>query len=824
MRQRTASARVTVLGACLGAWTMLSALAFGGEPEVPALTVVPERVTLIGPDAVQQLAVEEPGVPIDRTTEARFTSEDPAIATVDEAGTVSGQGDGETAIRIELGDRQARVPVEVRRHADPPPIHFTNQIVPIFTKLGCNAGGCHGKSGGQNGFRLSLLGFEPELDYQTLVKEGRGRRVFPAAPEESLLLKKATAETPHGGGKRLEVGSHEYRLIQRWIKEGMPFGSAEAPTVARIELYPDARVLEQGEDQQLVVTAVYTDGSTEDVTRWAQYESNVAEVAEVEEGGRVVASDLAGQAAIMARYQARVAVFRATVPLDERYEGSFDFAPKNRIDELAMKQWERLGLAPSGLCTDREFVRRASLDITGTLPTAEDVRAFEDNSDPDKRAKLIDELLERPEYASYFAVKWADILRNKRENNAQYQRSTYRFYDWIRRQLAENTPYDRFVERILAANGSPETTPSVVWYRDLKQPDELVDDSAQVFLGMRLQCAKCHHHPFEKWSEDDYYSYAAFFGRIGRKSSLEAQLAGRDELVIFTKRSGAVRHPKTNEVMTPRPLGEPEPIELDASTDPRRELVDWLSEPDNPYFAPAVVNRYWAHFFGRGLVEPIDDMRATNPPSNPELLEALSDQFIASGFDLKQLIRTICASRLYGLSSAPNRYNERDTQSYARYYPKRMTAEVLHDAICQVTGVPTDFRGMPPGTRAIELRDESVPSNFLDAFGRPKRETACECERVMDASLSQSLMLLNSNEVQGKLGNKNGRAARLAKDERPHDIKVEELFLDAFGRPPTEEERETALGHIEQRADDVKGAYEDIIWALINAKEFQFID
>jgi hypothetical protein len=822
----TWTARVLVV------WGLWATAGWGETPERPerpapsVLRVVPPRVVLRGPDSVQQLAVEALGGDsdaIDATTKAEFATSDPEVALIDPSGMISARGDGIATIQVRAGGKVAEVPVTVTEFTAERTVNFANQVVPIFTKLGCNAGGCHGKASGQNGFRLSLLGFEPTLDYEALVKEGRGRRLFPAKPDQSLLLTKATAKVPHGGGKRLAPDSQEFRVISRWIGGGMPVGKATDPTVSGIEIYPDSRVMRRGTAQQIVVTAHYTDGTTEDVTRWAQYQSNDPEVADVAEGGKVATRELSGQAGIMARYQGQVAVFRATVPLGLPIAGESGFKPVNLVDVAALKQWKALGILPSESCTDAEFIRRASLDIIGTLPTAGETRAFVANPGPEKRAALVDRLLDRPEYATYFAIKWADILRNKREGNTMAQRGTFGFYDWIRENLARNTPYDKFVRAILAASGTPETSPPVQWYRRIKATDAFVDDSAQVFLGMRLQCAKCHHHPFEKWSQDDYYGFAAFFARVGRKPSLLAQRSGRDDVVIFNARTGSVTHPKTGQAMAPKGLGGAV-VPVAARDDPRQKLVDWMAAPRNPFFAKALVNRYWAHFFGRGVVEPMDDLRLTNPPSNPDLLDGLATDFVTNGYDLKRLVRTICTSRLYGLSSVPNEYNSKDKQSFARHYPKRLGAEVLLDAISQVSGVPTPFAGLPAGTRAIELPDESVVSAFLDTFGRPKRDTPCECERVGDASLGQSLMLLNSGEVQGKLSAAGGRAETLVKDTRPDEAKVEELFWSAFGRTPSSGETASALAHLAAHADKKREAYEDIVWALINAKEFQFND
>ena len=789
------------------------------------IRVVPDRADLLGPDSVQQIVVDG-GAAVDRTGASTFSSADTAVADIDSTGLIVARGDGSTTVSARVDGREAKVPVTVRGFEHPPAMNFANQVVPVFTKLGCNSGGCHGKASGQNGFRLSLLGFEPALDYETLVKEDRGRRLFPADPARSLLLEKAVATMPHGGGRRLEVGSHEYRVILRWIAAGMPVGRDDDPTVARIAIFPEARRLAQGSTQQVVVTATYSDGRSEDVTRWAQYQSNDLDVAGVAEGGRVTVRDHSGQAAVMARYQGKVAVFRATVPLPRRpTEAQIAFVSDNPLDRLVLKQWRELGVEPSADSTDAEFIRRATLDINGTLPDAAETREFVADRAEGKRAKLIGRLLDRPEYATYFAIKWADVLRNKRDGKPEYAASTYRFHDWIRESLGRNVPYDEFVRGILTASGTPESSPPVMWYRKKKKTDEYVDDAAQVFLGMRLQWAKCHHHPFEVWGQDDYYGFAAFFGRVKRKVLVDARKDGLKEEVIVTSRTGSVSHPKTGKTMTPKGLGD-EVVAMTAADDPRDRLVDWMVTPSNPYFARALVNRYWAHFFGRGIVEPLDDIRLTNPPSNPELLDALASEFVKSGYDLKSLVRLLTTSRVYGLSSVPNETNLADRQSFARHYPRRLGAEALLDAISQMTAAPTSFAGLPAGTRAIDLPDEGIASGFLDAFGRPKRDSACECERVSDASLGQSLMLLNSPDIQAKLTAAGGRAERLAKDPRPDSEKVVELFWDAFARAPDSGESAAALDHLEAGHDPAakRLAYEDILWALLNAKEFQFND
>ncbi len=799
--------------------------------EVTALAATPDRVSLIGSDAAQQLVITatlQNGRLQDLTGDVEYSLANPKLARISQSGRVVPLASGQTELTVRYGPREIKVPIETKSIEENLPINFANQIVPVFTKLGCNGGGCHGKASGQNGFKLSLLGFEPDVDYNALVKEARGRRLFPAAPDHSLLLLKATGQMAHGGGKRMEVGSDEYKLVRRWIAAGTPLGKPEDPVVTHISVYPPQRTMTRQNKQQLAVYAHYSDGSVEDITRRAQYESNDTEVAVVDSDGLVRSLALSGEAAIMARYQGQVTVFRATVPLGVSVP-EYKFEPKTLVDRYTVAKWKQLGITPSELCTDEEFIRRASLDIAGTLPSPEQLKAFAADPDPAKRDKLIDTLVDSPEHSFFFANKWADILRVKRGNQITRAYGTFVFHDWIRQAIASDMPYDEFAREILGAVGDETRCPPVVWYKDLQTPDQFVDNASQVFLGTRLACAQCHHHPYEKWSQDDYWGLAAFVGRLGRKNVPVAGLALKNQQqqrqVLFTRASGSVVNKRTNQPAIMRPLGG-EPINVDADHDPRQKLVDWLVDAKNPFFARAVANRYWAHFFNRGIVDPLDDMRVTNPPSNPELLDALAADFVEHHDSLKHLVRTICKSRTYQLSSVPNEFNKHDKQAYARYYPRRMPAEVLFDAVCQATDSPATFNGLPRDShsphRAIMLPDESFQSYFLDVFGRPQRISACECERVSEANLAQALHLLNSEEIQSKVSRPGGRADRLVKDPRAEAEKVTELFLWTVGHAPNEKQLKLALEHLQANGKNKKTGYENILWALINTKEFVF--
>jgi hypothetical protein len=536
----------------------------------------------------------------------------------------------------------------------------------------------------------------------------------------------------------------------------------------------------------------------------------------------------------MARYQGHVTTFRATVPLGLPVP-AYTFEHKTAVDEHTHNKWKQLGLVPSEVCSDEVYVRRVYLDITGSLPMPAQVSAFVNDKDAGKREKLVDALLETPEYSYYFASKWADILRNKRGNNdPQRAQATFGFHAWIREAVAADKPYDEFAREIIAASGDELKNPATMWYKGLFQDQnkfasEFVDNTAQVFLGLRLSCAQCHHHPYEKWSQDDYWGIAGFVARVGQKPitmpGVNAQGNNRQKQFIFSRSSGTVINKRTGQPALMKPL-DGEPMQIASEEDPRQKLVDWMVTKDNPFFARAVANRYWAHFFGRGIVDPLDDMRVTNPPSNPELLDSLAKELVDHKYSLKHLVRVICKSQTYQLSAVPNDFNKHDKQTYARYYPKRMSAEVLLDAVCQVTNSPSTFGGLPTDKhapkRAIMLPDEAFQSYFLDVFGRPQRLSACECERVSEANLAQALHLLNSDEVQNKVAAGSGRAEMLAKDPRPHPEKIEEMFLWAFARKPTPRDMETALACIQKHEKTPAIAYQDILWTLINCKEFVF--
>lgn len=707
-------------------------------------------------------------------------------------------------------------------------VNFENDVMPVLTKAGCNAGVCHAKAGGgQNGFELSLLGFEPLEDYEHLVNEGRGRRLFPAAPDQSLLLQKAAGTVPHGGGIRLEKGSTGYKVIRDWIEQGTRWGSGQSALLQRIEVSPSKGVVKRGGKQQLSAIAHYNDGSSRVITDLALFESNQSALASVDESGLVSVSDLPGNVSIMVRYQGQVAVYRAAIPLGEPVESQV--ARHNFVDEHVFENLRVLGIPSSPLCDDSTFIRRVTLDIAGRLPTAEEVEQFLTNDSSNRREKCIDNLLRTTGYADYFANKWTALLKNRRDEASDIT-SNFAFHAWIRDSLLSNVPYDQLVRELLAATGTVIANPAVAWYKRVKEPKQQMEDVAQLFLGVRMQCAQCHHHPFERWSQDDYYGLTAFFTQVGRKPT-----GTRGEDMIFHQRGIAeAKNMKTGLSVRPAALGSGVG-EIRPEEDPRLRLANWLSEPENPYFAKSLVNRYWKHFMGRGLIEPEDDIRDTNPPSNPELLDALSESFISSGYDLKGLVKTITMSAAYQLSSVPTEQNQVDLQNYSRYYPKRLQAEVLLDSIDDLTGGKTDFANLPPGTRAISLPDNSYnkSSAFLRVFGRPENQSVCECERVETASLAQSLHLINAADIRSKIASANGTVSQIGDEPEAIVGKVREVYRLAFSREATQQELSVAIAYLSESRFDAEGnplseaaarkeSFQDLLWAIMNTKEFLF--
>ncbi|MEO2046683.1 MAG: DUF1549 and DUF1553 domain-containing protein [Pirellulales bacterium] len=707
-------------------------------------------------------------------------------------------------------------------------VSFVNDVMPVLSKAGCNAGVCHGKAGGgQNGFELSIFGFKPKQDYEHIVLEGRGRRIFPTAPEQSLLLKKASGQNPHGGGVRLDVNSEAHALLLRWIRQGARYAVEGDPTLESIEVEAGHRSLKPHDQQQLVTLAHYTDGSVRDITTRALYECNDDSMAEVTDIGLVTVFDIPGKVAVMIRYQGEVAIYHASVSLD----ASVDRLPesKNFIDELVFANLKEIGVPPSPLCDDETFIRRVSLDICGRLPTEAESGKFLANTDPAKRDQVIDALMRSPDYADYFANKWTSLLKNRRDDASDIT-SNFAFHAWIRDSLLANKPYDQLVRELLAATGKVIANPPVAWYKRVKDPKEQIEDVAQLFLGVRMQCAQCHHHPFERWSQEDYYGLSAFFSQLGRKPS-----DTRGEDLIFHQRGIAgAKNVNTGLMVKPVALGD-EVGEIPADEDPRLRLADWMSHETNPFFAKALVNRYWKHFFKRALIEPEDDIRDTNPSTNPELLAALEDFFRESDFNLKALVRLITSSHTYQLSAIASEHNWMDRQNYSRYYPKRLQAEVLLDAIDQLTGASTSFANLPAGTRAVALPDNSYnkSSPFLRVFGRPESTSVCECERVQSASLAQSLHMINASDIKAKLATSNGRAERLSKEEKSEEEKINELYMAAYSRMPRPQELKIASAYMAEKRVDANGKpiegakvvhenYQDLVWALINTKEFLF--
>jgi hypothetical protein len=792
-----------------------------GQPT--AIEVRPSTVTLDGPRATQQLVVTgkyADGTVRDLTPFASFTSEVGDLLETN-GGFIRGKRNGNGPLQVQVGGQTARVPVAVTWLDEQRRVSFRNDVIAGLNVGGCNAGACHGTPSGKNGFRLSLRGFDPAQDYLQLTRDVWGRRTTKHDPYASLMLQKGLGRVPHEGGARFGADTVAVEMIAGWISQGMPDDPKDLPRVTKTEILPGQRVLKApARFQQLAVIAHLSNGTTRDVTRLTVFSSSDPGIADVSPNG-LVEFKQAGEVAILCRYLEVMQSVRITY-LEPRENFVWSNPPEmNYVDKHVFAKLKMMTILPSDVCTDAEFIRRAYLDLCGLLPTADEAVKFLADKSSDKRAKLIDALLERPEYADFWALKWSDVLRSNRKTIQV--KGIHAFQLWLRDHVAKNTSVDQVIRELLTANGSTFANPPANYYRIAKDPTNLAETTAQLFFGVRMQCAKCHNHPFESITQDDYYSTAAWFARVKTKKDVETtgknpQLVGAE--VVFATRDGEVTQPRSGQQMAPRFLKGATPS-IPTGKDRREVFADWLTNPENPYFAKSVVNRVWYHLMGKGIVDPVDDFRESNPPSNDELLDALSKDFATKKFDLKHLVRTIMNSRTYQLSAQPNETNKDDSKYFSHAVTKLLSAEQLLDALCDVTAVPEKFAGLPLGTRAIQLPDGEVNHPFLKTFGQPARELACECERESDSNLAQALQLINGPTINDKLRNPNNRLGKLLAEKKSETEILDALYLAALSRPAMDSERAPALAHVAKGADKRK-AWEDVLWAIMNTREFLF--
>jgi hypothetical protein len=722
--------------------------------------------------------------------------------------------DGATRLDVAFAGQTASVPVQVAGAAAAAPLSFRLDVMPVFMRAGCNMGSCHGAARGKDGFRLSLFGFDPDGDHFRLTRELAGRRLNLAVPADSPLLEKSIGAVQHTGGQRFTTESELYRTIHDWIGAGAPNDDAATlPKVVAVELYPRSGVLDgEGATQQMTARAKYSDGTDRDVTGLAVFLSNNDNSAKVSPEGLVTAG-ARGEAFIMARFET-FTVGSQFLVLPKGLQFEYPSEPEvNYIDTLVASKLQKLRIAPSELCSDEEFLRRATVDIVGLVPTVEEYQRFTGSTDSEKRAKLVDELLQRKEFSEIWVNKWAELLQVRTIPNQVSQKGMFLYYNWLVEKLQKNTPMDAFVQDLLAASGGTFSSPATNFYQTTTDRLLLTENVAQVFMGMRIQCAQCHNHPFDRWTMDDYYSFSAFFSQIGRKQGEDYR-----ETVVFNAGGGEVNHPVGGRVMPPKFLGGAAP-EV-AGKDRRAVLAQWLGSKENPFFARSFVNRVWAHFFGIGIVEPVDDFRVSNPATNPELLDALAQRFTDSSYDLKQLVREICASRAYQRSTQRNESNQTDERNFAHANLRRIKAENMLDIISQVTGTRDDFQGLPPGARAVQIADGGVSTYFLTTFGRATRETVCSCEVKMEPTLSQALHLLNGDTVNAKI-QQGGLVKQLIQEKKYPEERIIELYVRTLSRQPTPEELARLVPLIAPESSQEQGLT-DIFWALLNSREFLF--
>ena len=791
-------------------------LSIFSRPDLAAVQVFPPNVSLSTKQDLQSLVVEAiyaDGVTRDVTAHASFTFADKSLVKLDK-GTLFPIADGRTEMQVKFEGKTLTVPILVEQAKVERPISFKLDVMPVFMKAGCNSGGCHGSSRGKDGFMLSLFGYDPDGDYHRITREQIGRRVNLALPEESLMMEKGLGLVPHGGGERFKKDSELYQTLVRWLKAGTPKDGTNIAKVVGLEIMPTQAVLEgQGTSQKLAVRARYSDGTDRDVSTLAVFISNNEPSARVSESG-VITAGQRGEAFVMARFDTfTVGAQVIVIPKGRAYSFPENIAAYNYIDDLVFTKLKKMRMTPSDLCDDATFLRRAYLDITGALPTPEQVRKFLDEPSDSKRDAVVDELLSRKEFADLWVMKWAELLQIRSRQDQFSYKAALQYYNWLQDKMANNVPIDKIVQELITASGSTFKNPAANYYQVQTDTLKTAENTAQVFMGMRIQCAQCHNHPFDRWTMNDYYSFAAFFPQVGRKPGEDPR-----EQIIYDKGDGDVKHPVTGKAMKPKFLGADT---ADIKDETRREaLAKWIASPENPHFARNLANIVWAHFLGKGIIEPVDDVRISNPASNPELLDALAAKFTDYKYDFKKLVRDICTSRAYQLSTRPNESNALDDRNFSHATVRRLRAEVMLDCISQVTDTKDKFQGLPRGARAVEIADGNVSSYFLTTFGRATRETVCSCEVKTEPNLSQALHLLNGDTVQGKVETGKVVAGLLKAGKSPPDI-IEHLYLRCLGRKPTEPELTKLNGFFK---DDKKQelALNDLFWSLLNSKEFIF--
>ncbi len=779
------------------------------------LTIAPHNPLLFGQGARQQLVAVvhfADGTERDVTLQVKFSSAKQSVAAVDSAGVIEARGNGGSAIRASYQGLTAAVTALVQKADRPLPVSFLGDVMPVFTRIGCNGGGCHGSLNGQNGFKLSLFGYEPDNDYEMITCIDEGRRLNPGEPEQSLLLTKPTFGIAHGGGQVLQKNSTEYEILLRWIRAGAGRDPNRDRKITSLRMTPASMVLHgKRAKRQILVTAEYANGSEADVTRWVKFQSNDDSIVEVTPEG-VVTGLRGGETAIIAQGPGVITVAKIGVVMEKRRFPELE--PYNFVDRHVFEKLRRLSLPPSGLAEDATFLRRAFVDIIGVIPAAEEVREFLSDNSSGKRARLVDDLLQRPEYADNWALYWGDHLGNTKQ--LLFNKGPYTFTRWLHKAFRENEHYDQFVRKLITSSGNMYSgDPAASFYPIMKKELDMASITSQLFLGVKIECARCHNHPLERWTQDDFSGMAAFFSQVRYKSGAGPR---NNERILYVDFERPFKHPLTEKVYFPKALGG-DVMVPDEWTDRRELLADWLTSRDNPYFGRAIVNRMWANFMGRGIVDPVDDIRVTNPPTNEPLLAALAADFIEHDYDLHHLIRVITSSKVYQLSAVATDENIDDTVAYSRYYPRRMTAEQLSDSIAKATGVPEEFRYLYPGTRASQLPEPEIPSYFLDVFDRPSRQQICE--RTRTSTLNQALHLISGDTVQKKIVHADGVLERMLREGKTTEEITEELYLRTLSRYPDAEERRTVLTAVERSGERRRGI-EDAFWALLNSKEFLY--